>query len=334
MGSLSGRSVLPMKAVPGELPDADGDWAYEIKWDGMRILAFLDEDGVRLASSNGNSATVAFPEFDGLTALVSGFDSMILDGEVVALGDDGLPSFAALQHRMHVTDPKAALARAQATPVTFAIFDLLHLNGHDTVGLPLADRRKLLEQIVDEPGPHWRLTHHTVDDPTTMLKNVTERGMEGLVAKRLDSSYQEGKRAKTWLKIKPTLRQEFVVGGWTEGRDGNTGGLGSLLLGVMIDGDDGERQLFPCGRAGSGLDDKTRTWWKEQLTKDALEESPFCAPVVHPGRVLHWSKPTHVVEVAFGEWTDDDRLRFPVYLGRRNDKDPADVVREVMSRRP
>ena len=323
-----------MKAVPGELPAPNGDWAYEIKWDGMRILAFLDSDGVRLASSNGNSATAAFPELAGLVELLSGFDSMILDGEVVAMGDDGLPSFSALQHRMHVTDPHAALEKAKAQPVTFAIFDLLHLNGHDTAALPLADRRKLLEQIVDEAGTHWRLTDHWLDHPAEMLRDVTDKGMEGLIAKRRSSTYHQGARSKSWIKIKPTRRQEFVVGGWTEGRDGNAGGLGSLLLGVMVEGDNGEQQLQPCGSAGSGLDDKTRTWWKNELTETSLTNSPFCAPVVHHGRVLHWSKPTHVVEVAFGEWTNDGRLRHPVYLGLRNDKDPADVVREVESHTP
>lgn len=323
-----------MKAVPGELPEPTGDWVYEIKWDGMRILAFLDEDGVRLASSNDNSATAAFPELAGLTDLLSGFDSMILDGEVVAMGDDGLPSFSALQHRMHVTDPKTALEKAKATPITFAIFDLLHLNGHDTGALPLSDRRSLLEQIVDEPGKHWRLTDQSLDDPLSMLKDITDKGMEGLIAKRVNSTYQEGKRARAWLKIKPTRRQEFVVGGWTEGRDGNAGGLGSLLLGVMTDGDDGEQQLLPCGSAGSGLDDESRRWWKEQLVSDAIDESPFGAPVIGHGRTVHWSAPKHVVEVGFGEWTNDGHLRHPVYLGLRNDKDPAEVIREVEVRKP
>lgn len=322
-----------MKAVTGDLPGADGNWAYEIKWDGMRIVAFLDEDGVRLASSNGNNATIAFPELDGLDSLLTGFESMVLDGEVVAFGADGLPSFSTLQHRMHVSDPKAARSRAHETPITFAIFDLLHLNGHDLTGLPLADRRKLLEQIVDAPGTHWRLTQQTLEDPAALLQTVADRGMEGIIAKRLHSTYQQGKRAKAWLKIKPTQRQEFVVGGWSEGRDGNAGGLGSLLLGVMADDENGERSLYPAGSVGSGLDDAARTWWQRELAEHELDASPFSAPVADGGRVLHWSEPVHVVEVAFAEWTGDDRLRFPVYLGRRNDKDPADVVREAVFRR-
>ncbi len=318
-----------MKAIPGELPDADGNWAYEIKWDGMRIVAFLDEDGVRLASANNNSATITFPELEGMAGLLTGFDSMVLDGEVVAMGPNGLPSFSALQHRMHVSDPRVARERAQNTPVTFNIFDLVHLNGHDTQRLALTNRRKLLEQIVDQPGSHWRLTGHSLDNPVEMLNEITAKGMEGIIAKRLDSTYVEGSRSKAWLKIKPTLRQEFVVGGWAEGRDGNTGGLGSLLLGVMEESENGNSRLVPCGSAGSGLDDVARAWWKTQLVNDRIDESPFSAPIVDHGRTFHWARPGYVVEVAFGEWTNDGRLRFPVYLGRRTDKDPKDVVREL-----
>ena len=334
MGSLSGRSILPMKAVPGELPDANGDWGYEIKWDGMRILAYLDEDGVRLASSNDNDATAAFPELQAMNELLDGFDSMILDGEIVAMGKNGLPSFSALQHRMHVTDPSTALIKANETPITFAIFDLLHVNGRDTFRLPLTDRRTLLEKIVDAPGRHFRLTNHTLDGPGEMLRDITEKGMEGLIAKRRDAPYREGKRAKSWIKIKPRSRQEFVVGGWTEGRDGNAGGLGSLLLGVMDVGADGVQRLLPCGSVGSGLDGNGRRWWKDELTAHALDESPFGAPVVHHGREMRWAEPIYVVEVGFGEWTNDGRLRHPVYLGRRNDKDPAEVLREVEFRQP
>ncbi len=331
MGTLRGRTILPMKAVTGELPISrtGGDsWAYEIKWDGMRIVALLDDDGVRLKSAAGNDATIAYPELAGLTSLLDGFESIILDGEVVALGQEGTPSFAALQHRMHVSDPKVAESLAKVTPVTFAIFDLLHLNGHDTSSLPLKDRRKLLEQIIDEPGSHWRLTDQTLDDPHALLATVREQGLEGIVAKRLDSTYQPGKSHRHWVKVKPSRRQEFVVGGWTEGREGNAGGLGSLLLGVVESGPDGQ-QLVSAGSVGSGLNDRERQWWKEQLELDAVEESPFASPVGDRGRTLRWARPTHVVEVSFGEWTEDGHLRHPVYLGRRNDKDPADVVREA-----
>lgn len=328
MSSLQGKRILPMKAVTGELPDADGNWGYEIKWDGMRVIAFCDEAGVRLASSNGNNVTNAFPELQNLSSLAAGFESIILDGEVVAFGDDGLPKFNTLQHRMHVQDPTEAAKRSHEVPITFAIFDLLGLNGQDTTGLPLSGRRKLLEDIVED-GSHWRLTDQTTTEPGELLRTVTERGIEGIVAKKLGSTYVPGKRDKAWIKIKPTSRQEFVVAGWTEGQHGLSGSLGSLILGVMEQNDEGDRVLVPCGTVGSGLTDKSRSWWQTELLESATSETPFSRSISYAGRTVRWAEPKHVVEVAFGEWTDDGRLRFPVYLGRRNDKDPAHVERET-----
>lgn len=330
MGSLQGKRILPMKAVTGDLPDADGDWGYEIKWDGMRVIAFCDEDGVRLTSSNGNNITNTFPELANLSSLAVGFDSIILDGEVVAFGENGLPKFNTLQHRMHVQDRSEATKRSHEVPITFAIFDLLGLNGQDTMGLPLSGRRKLLEDIVEE-GSHWRLTDHTKSEPAELLRTVTERGIEGIVAKRLTSTYAEGKRDRAWIKIKPTNRQEFVVAGWIEGQHGLSGSLGSLVLGVMQPDEDGQLQLVPCGTVGSGLTDKGRSWWHSELLDTARAESPFSRSANYAGRTVRWAAPTNVVEVAFGEWTDDGRLRHPVYLGRRTDKDPAHVIRETGS---
>lgn len=322
-GPLAGRIIKPMKAAPAELPAVDGNWGYEIKWDGMRIIAHLDADGVRLQSSNGNDATVSFPELQGLEVLLDGFDALILDGEAVAIDAEGVPSFSMLQHRMHVTDPVDARRRAVGTPVSFAIFDLLHVNGQDTMKLPLRDRRQLLEQIV-EPGDHWRLTVMHEEDPSSLLLTVTERGLEGLVAKQLSSTYQQGKRPPSWRKIKPRHRQEFVVGGWSEGRDGNAGGLGSLLLGYM-DGAD----LIHCGSVGSGLSAATRAEWLDRVAAREVTDAPFANGVPRKaGRTFHWTTPQHVVEVAFHEWAGDGHLRHPVYLGLRTDKDAADVTRE------
>ncbi len=317
-----------MKAVSGDLPNADGEWVYEIKWDGMRVIAFCDDDGVRLASSNGNDVTAAFPELAALCEVAEGFESIILDGEVVAFGDDGLPKFNILQHRMHVQDPIEAAKRSHDVPITFAIFDLLGVNGTDTAELALSDRRKLLEGIVDA-GSHWRLTDQTMAEPNRLLSSVTERGMEGIIAKRLGSTYEPGKRSRSWIKIKPTLRQEFVVAGWTEGKDGLSGGLGSLVLAVANGGAEHELGFIPCGTVGSGLTNADRRWWQEHLGQDAVDESPLTSQVSYGGRAVRWAEPRRVVEVAFGEWTDDGRLRHPVYLGRRNDKDPAEVLREV-----
>jgi len=321
-GPLHGRIITPMKAAPGELP-APGDWGYEIKWDGMRIIAHLDSDGVRLQSGNGNNATVSFPELQGLEVLLDGFDSLILDGEAVAIDEEGSPSFSLLQQRMHVSDPADARRRAVGTPVSYAIFDLLHVNGQDTMKLPLRDRRSLLEQIVD-PGPHWRLTAMHEDDPAGLLATITERGLEGIVAKQLSSIYQPGKRPPSWRKVKPRYRQEFVVGGWSEGRDGNAGGLGSLLLGYVDGGD-----LIHCGSVGSGLNAVSRRDWLERLRLGEIATSPFVGePPRKAGRTFHWTAPEHVIEVAFHNWADDGHLRHPVYLGWRSDKAASEVTKE------
>lgn len=326
MSTLSGRVIRPMKASSGEEVPVGDNWSYEIKWDGMRIVAFLDEAGVRLQSSNGNDATNSFPELARMAELLVGFDSLIFDGEVVAMSETGVPDFGRLQHRMHIHNRGEALRRAKDVPISYAIFDVLGVNGNDTLRLPLRDRRALLDKIV-EPGSHWLLTEAHDEDPEALLDVVINSGLEGLVAKRLDSPYAEGKRPSTWVKVKPRLRQEFVVGGWSEGRDGNAGNLGSLLLGYMDDDD-----LIHCGSVGSGLNDYARREWLLRLVEGERDAPPFVNPVERTaGRTFHWTEPTYVVEVAFHNWAKDGHLRHPVYLGHRTDKDPAEVVREVES---
>ena len=311
-----------MKAASGDLPSG-GDWLYELKWDGMRLVSFIDDDGLRLQTTNELNATTSFPELGGLAQALAEMESVILDGEAVAFGEDGRPSFGRLQERMHIKDPAEAARRATTTPVSYVIFDLLHLNGHDTMSLPLTDRRRLLTQLV-EPGEHWRLSEVHTEDPGHLLAVVTEQGLEGLIAKQPSSRYQPGKRPPTWRKIKPRNRQEFVVGGWAEGREGRSGSVGSLLVGHYVD--DGLRH---CGSVGSGLDATGIQHWDELVREHAVEKSPFDGPVPPTaGRRFHWIEPRFVIEVAFGEWTHDGHLRHPSYLGQRIDKDPTDVVRE------
>lgn len=312
-----------MKAVSGELPTTEG-WSFEIKWDGMRIIAFIDEEGVRLQSANLLDATASFPELAGLADATAGFESIVLDGEVVAFADDGRPSFGRIQDRMHVKDPIEAQRRARGNPVSYVIFDLLHLNGSDTMRLPLTDRRRLLEQAV-ESGPHWRLAEVHTDGAADLLAVVTAERLEGLIAKQDSSQYLEGRRPSAWRKIKPRLRQEFVVGGWTEGRDGRQGSIGSLLIGYYDDAG----ELRHAGSVGSGLDARALAEWRRLVTDAARTDSPFAGPApASLGRSFHWVDPIHVIEVAFGEWTADGNLRHPSYLGRRTDKDPDQVVRE------
>lgn len=324
MSSLAGRIIAPMKASAVEEVPVGPDWSYELKWDGMRIIAFLDAAGVRLQSSNGNDATKSFPELASLAELLVGFDSLILDGEVVAMGEDAVPDFGRLQQRMHVHDQREAIRRAVDVPISYAIFDVLGVNSDDTQRLALRDRRALLEQIV-ETGSHWLLTDVHYGDPHVLLDVVVANGLEGLVAKQLSSPYTQGKRPNTWVKVKPRMRQEFVVGGWSDGRDGNTGSLGSLLLGVFEDG-----ELIHCGSVGSGLSAAQRRDWLERLRAAPLDLSPFANDVRETaGRRFHWCEPTYVVEVAFHDWPDVGHLRHPVFRGRRDDKDLRDVVREI-----
>jgi len=323
--ALRGRTIVPMKGKAESLPRGD-QWVYELKWDGMRVLAFITNEAngpqVRLQSTNERDVTKSFPELQALGELASMFpEGLILDGEIVAFRD-GMPSFNALQTRMHVADPNDAARRAKITPVLFVAFDLLHLDGHDTTALPLVNRRALLEQLGDD-HPCWTICEQHREDPDALLKVVIDSGLEGIMAKNLNSVYQANRRSPDWVKIKPRLRQEFVVGGWTEGRGSRAGGLGSLLVGYY-DGD----ELHYAGRAGSGLSDTTQKEWHRRLIESA--SSPFLeAPVLPREKKVHWCEPNEIAEIAFAEWGADGRhLRHPVVLGRRTDKDPTSVIRE------
>lgn len=323
--SLTGRTIKPMKAGVGELPVGD-NWVYELKWDGMRVLSFIEDSEIRLQSTNLLDVTVSYPELDGLPAALPEFESLVLDGEVVVLGDDGLPTFPLLQRRMHIKDRSEAERRRGLYPIVYVIFDVLHVNGQDTFELPYEQRRQLLEQIVSN-GPHWRLTDVHEDGGPELLDAVTERGMEGLVAKQRSSRYQPGRRATVWRKIKPRGRQEMVVGGWSTGDP--TGSRKNQLGGFHI-GHWDETGLRYAGRVGSGLTEADLTRWRDLLAPLATDESPFVDPVptAKDGRVRQWVRPELVIEVAFGEWSPDGNLRHPSYLGQRFDVDPRTVTRE------
>ena len=311
-------AIRPMKAVAGRLPVGDG-WAYEIKWDGMRAIAAYDDAGVRAHSSRLNDITARFPELELLHDSLA--VDVVLDGELVALGDDGLPSFSRLQGRMHLDRPHDIARKAAEIPLVYVVFDVLGIDGQETFPLPYDQRRQLLQQVV-EPGPSWQLASVYHEEPHALLDAVVERGMEGLVAKRRTSTYQPGARSSDWVKVKPRRRQELVVGGLLSGEGGRAGSVAAVLVGYHDD-----RGLRFAGRVGSGLtDDEGR-----ELIDLArpTSTSPFVDDVAGVrGRTITFVEPEIVVEVAFGEWTPDDNLRHPVYLGRRADVDPTFVPRE------
>ncbi|MEM7284946.1 MAG: non-homologous end-joining DNA ligase [Actinomycetota bacterium] len=311
-------AIKPMKAVAGRLPVGDG-WAYEIKWDGMRAIAALGDGGVRARSSRLNDITPRFPELQPLAETLA--VDAVLDGELVAMGDDGLPSFSRMQGRMHLDRPHDIARKSVEIPIVYVVFDVLAIDGTDTLRLPYEQRRQLLEQIL-EPGPTWQLATVHREEPEALLDAVVERGMEGLVAKRLTSTYQPGARSADWVKVKPRRRQELVVGGLLSGEGDRLGSVAAVLVGYHD-----ETGLRFAGRVGSGLTDAEGRELVQRTSPQV--DSPFVddVPGVR-GRTITFVEPELVVEVAFGEWTPDDNLRHPVYLGRRTDVDPTFVPRE------
>lgn len=310
-----------MLATPGPLPTGL-DWVFEVKWDGMRVLAEVTEPGdgsrvLRLATRTGRDVTANFPELAGLSGLAP---DVVLDGEVVLL-DGGVPSFAALAHRMHTPVPAPV---AGARPVTFMVFDVLRLYGVDLTDRPFTERRATLERLdlagldTVAPSPLYR-------DGAALLAVTGERGMEGVVAKRADSPYRPGRRSPSWVKVTHRYSQTCLVGGWREERAGGRR-IGALLLGVP---DDGGRLQF-AGRVGSGVGGAAvQQVLAERLVPLAARTAPFAGELPRVDAAgAQWTDPVVVVEVAHVGWTAAGRLRQPVFRGVRDDVDPAEVRRE------
>lgn len=321
--------VAPMMAVAAALPpqkeDDAGLWDYEMKWDGVRASAYLEKGRLtRLISRTGRDITGTYPELCALGPATKDHQ-LVLDGEIVAFAA-GRPSFEALQPRMHVSDAAEAARLARHTPVTFLVFDLLHLDWRPTLDLPYRQRRELLDGL-GLAGPAWQVPPAFTDAAgADVLAAAVAQGLEGVVAKRAESRYLPGKRTADWRKVKPDFRQEAVVGGINPGKGRREGLIGSLLIGVQAA--DGSGLAF-AGRVGTGLNDEDLRMLGAQLEPLHTKENPFVTPVPRDqARVAQWVQPRLVVEVAFAGWTKEGRMRAPSYRGLRTDKDPADVVRE------
>lgn len=312
-----------MLATPADarrgLPDDAAAWAYEIKWDGMRVLADLRGTQVRMSSRTGHDVTVAFPE---LADVGPAHPDALLDGEVVVLRH-GLPSFAALADRMHVRDPRRARALAGTAPATFLVFDLLRMYGVDLTGRPWQERREALERV-NLPPRGWQLSP-VYDDRDALLAATREQGLEGVVAKRRAARYQSGARSGDWVKLAHRRVQACLVGGWRA--EVNTAGrIGALLLGVWDADASGVQVLRFAGRVGSGLAGSTELTLRRVLDPLEVESDPFGTPV--PRADAHgavWVRPQVVVEVRYKGRTEGGRLREPVFRGLRTDVDPANV---------
>jgi bifunctional non-homologous end joining protein LigD len=315
--------ITPMLATLGELP-SDGDkWAYEMKWDGVRALVAVEGGRITVASRNGNDVTVSYPELRALGEQL-GTTQVLLDGEIVAFDDAGRPSFERLQQRMHIATAAAARRLAESVPAVYLIFDLLHLDGRSLLDVPYTSRRELLDEL-GLAGPSWQTPPVFEGDGASAVAASKQQGLEGVLAKRLESRYTPGRRTRDWIKVKNIAMQEVVIGGWSPGQGRRAGTVGALLLGIP--GDDGLRYV---GQVGTGFTDAALDELSAQLKRIARKTSPFHPDVPRAdARDAQWVTPRLVGEVAYAEWTGDGRLRHPSWRGLRPDKSPDEVVREI-----
>lgn len=324
----------PMLArMATEVPQGD-DWVFEPKYDGIRVLALVSRGTVALVSRNGNDKTGQFPEIARavLALAARAGRELVLDGEIVASsagtnGDRALARFQALQGRVHARDAIAVARQAEESPVTLIVFDLLVDGGDVVIDEPWLARRDRLERLITPPGDRpddsrVRLSEvYREVSGTELLAQARRAGWEGIMAKQPWAPYEPGVRSRAWLKLKAEHRQEFVVGGYTEPRNSREH-LGALLLGYYQDG-----RLVYAGHAGGGFTRASLRHMAERLTPLERATSPFTT-TPRTNERAHWVEPRVVVEVRFNEWTGDGRLRQPVYVGVREDKDARDVVRE------
>jgi bifunctional non-homologous end joining protein LigD len=312
--------VVPMLARLGELPPDQHNWAFDVKWDGVRAIAYIQPGRLRLESRNLNDITETYPELRGLLRDL-GMREAVLDGEIVAFDDAGKPSFERLQRRMHVTSPSAIRRLMGSTPVVYAIFDVLYLDGRSLMGMRYEERRERLESL-ELSGPAWRVPASHPGKGAALQKATQAQGLEGIVAKRLDSRYETGRRGGQWIKIKNLRTQELVIGGWIPGEGRRAERIGALLMGYYEDS-----RFRYAGRVGTGFTEKTLNALARKLREYRRADSPFDeGPKFPPGAVF--TEPCLVAEIEFREWTSERVMRAPSYKGLRDDKSPREVVVE------
>ena len=302
--------VMPMLATLTKELVNDTAYLYELKWDGYRIMAFVQKSRVRLDSRSGKDYTSRYPLV--VKALKALKHQAVLDGEMVVLNENGLPDFGKVQ-----------LYNGHTTPITYYLFDVIWLDGYDLTSLPLTARKEILTALIGDQ-PILRISE-SFDDGQALLELVKEQGIEGLVAKRKDSAYLPDDRSRNWLKTPIKKRQEFVIGGWAESDKSRS--FRSLLFGAYNE----QGQFEWIGRSGGGYKEKEMPGILKELKKREVKGSPFINPVLDTkGAVIHWVKPQLVANFEFSEWTASGRIRKPAtFLGFRKDKAPKQVVREV-----
>ena len=322
--SAKARFVEPMKAKLVEKPPATGDWIYELKFDGIRLITVKTDKKVSLFSRNQNDLSARFPEIvEAITDLPA--RECVIDGEVVALDDEGRSSFQLLQ---------ALEMEGRKSPVYFYAFDLLQLDGKNLLGVPLEARKNVLEKLSTDADDPIRYSGGIGSEAEPLLDEVKRRGLEGLIGKQRNSVYEPGRRSGAWIKLKCVQEQEFVIGGYTPPQ-GARKHFGAILVGYYD-----KNKLVFAGKVGTGFTAKSLATLYKKLQNEARDDCPFVdLPSKQNGqwvqgitpsmmKKMHWVNPKFVAQIKFAEWTRDGKLRAPVLLALREDKKPTDVVRE------
>jgi len=317
-------AIEPMKSTLVDRPPRGDDWLFEIKWDGVRALAFAENEEVRLQARSGLRCERQYPELAVIHHHLAA-KSAILDGEIAVLDPKGVSRFHLIQPRIANTDPNSVAHLVRSTPVVYFVFDLLYLDGYDLRGVPLSTRRELLEKILT-PGPVVRLSETFPGAGEDLLEVARETGLEGILAKHAGSAY-ESRRSREWLKIKLNNEQEFIIGGFTEPQ-GDRQYFGALVLGVQEDG-----KLRWVGNVGTGFDQKMLAALYGRLKPLITKQCPF-AERPKPDRGMTWVKPELVCQVKYLNWTTENRLRAPVFQGLRQDVTPGEVTQDRPAETP
>jgi len=321
------RKPMPDKITPmlaklsTKLPTPDDAWGFEFKWDGIRALAYVEGGRVRLQSRTGEDITPRYPEIHPMGRAL-GAAEVIIDGEIVALDDRGRPSFEEIQQRMGLTAENEIRRKMKEVPVTYMVFDALWRDGHSLMEQAYVDRRKALAEL-KLAGPSWQTPAYEKGGGATMKEASAKADLEGVMAKKLDSRYEPGRRTGAWQKVKNHFRQELVIGGWLEGEGKRRGYPGALLVGYYDD----KGKFVYAGKVGTGFTDSTLDDLNARLKPLAADKNPFEAGPTPP-RAAHFVKPKIVAEFEFVEWTRGGQLRAPSFKGFRIDKPAKDVVRE------